>query len=287
MLSRAGRRQFALRRLRLRHEPLALPWLCPALLQLHHQQTQARLTATSAIASSDRNQLRRPSHQLIRHYATAISEQSDSQSIYVPFEGQDSSLGSPPSLSSLDSRAWFYGQNAAERSDAASVIILKDYPCSRPKSIRRSNGIGGDMEEMFANFDVSLSVGMFDRAALLVRRMSLRYAPDSQQARDIHNKYIDKLVNYMIANQRPDMAPKTLRWFEVDMKSAGVTPDATTFALLLKMALRMLHGTRLHRTVYRYWRMVTEAGEEEAVISSPVFSTADLGLLSEVGVFQH
>ena len=143
------------------------------------------------------------------------------------------------------------------------------------------------MEEMFANFDVSLSVGMFDRAALLVRRMSLRYAPDSQQARDIHNKYIDKLVNYMIANQRPDMAPKTLRWFEVDMKSAGVTPDATTFALLLKMALRMLHGTRLHRTVYRYWRMVTEAGEEEAVISSPVFSTADLGLLSEVGVFQH
>lgn len=139
------------------------------------------------------------------------------------------------------------------------------------------------MDEMFANLDVSLSVGMFDRAELLIKRMSLRYVLDTQQTRDLHNKYIDKLVNHMIANRRRHLVPKAQKWFEMSMKSVGVIPDATTYALMLKMALRMLHGPWLPRTVDRYWRMVTQAGAEEAVISSPVFSTADLGLLSEVG----
>jgi DNA-directed RNA polymerase len=167
--------------------------------------------------------------------------------------------------------------------DTSSLIILEDFPSSsRPKSIRRLNGIGGDMQEMMSNLDVSLSVGMFDRAALLIRRVATKLPSNSDAIRELHNKYLQMMAAYMFRNSRPGMIFAAQRWFEVDLRTSGVDPDATTYALMLKMSLSMLHGSRRRRTVDRYWRMVTADELEEAVLTVPVLSDADLGLLAEV-----
>jgi DNA-directed RNA polymerase len=90
------------------------------------------------------------------------------------------------------------------------------------------------------------------------------------------------MAAYMFRNSRPGMIFAAQRWFEVDLRTSGVDPDATTYALMVKMSLSMLHGSRRRRTVDRYWRMVTANEMEEAVLTVPVLSDADLGLLAEV-----
>ena len=284
MLSRAGRRQYAIRRLYRPYEQLALPWLCPALQQQQYRLNRTQLAATStatstssSIPSTSHGSARIVSRPSTRPFATATAEQHDPHAAYIPFEGLEdySRAGSPPWKSQ-------FALSGPADPDPSSLIILKDNLISRPKAIRRQKGIGGDIEEMHANLDVSLAVGMFDRAAQLVRRLSSLYPHGSPEVLDLHNKYIQMMVSHMIINRRSHMVFQVLRWFEVDMKRNGVQPDSTTYGLLLKMSLRMLHGSKRQRTVDRYWRSIREAEMEEAVVRVPVLSEADLGLLSEV-----
>lgn len=284
MLSRAGRRQYAIRRLYRPYEQLALPWLCPALQQHQYRSNRIQLAATSTatstsspIPSTAHGSTRIVSRPSTRPFATATAEQHDPSSIYIPFEGHEDYSRAEPSR--WNSQFPFSGPADTEPS---SLIILNENVVSRPRALRRHKGIGGDFEEMLANLDVSLAVGMFDRAAQLVQRLSTQYPHGSPEILSLHNKYIQMMVSHMIINRRSHMVFQVLRWFEVDMKMSGVKPDATTYGLLLKMSLRMLNGTKRQRTVDRYWKLVCQAELEEAVVRVPVLSEADLGLLSEV-----
>ncbi|EEP75502.1 predicted protein [Uncinocarpus reesii 1704] len=136
---------------------------------------------------------------------------------------------------------------------------------------------------MLANLDVSLTVGMFDRAALLIRRLSAVFSPGSPELLELHNRYIRMMVSHMIVNRRPSMVWAAQKWFEVQMlQISKMQPDATTYALMLRMTLRMLLGPRRDRTVRRYWDMAKEAQVEEDVLGLPILSETDLGLLSEI-----
>ncbi|KAL1952639.1 hypothetical protein VTO42DRAFT_4578 [Malbranchea cinnamomea] len=293
MLSRAGQRRYALRRLHHPYERLALSQRYQALPQFQHWSSRIQFASTSTtttvapIQPKSQASTRIASLPPTRRFATAASEQHDPHGLYIPFEGEDLSVLSDSSSLTAQWNSQFPFSNSSDPLEhASSVIILNDHVCTRPKPLRRQNGIGGDIEDMLANLDVSLAVGMFDRAALLVRRLSAQYPRGSQEILNLHNKYIQMMVSHMIINRRPSMAFQVQRWFEVDMKMSGVEPDATTYGLLLKMSLRMLHGSKRHRTVHRYWALVKEAQMEEAVLRVPVLSEADLGLLSELCLSQ-
>jgi DNA-directed RNA polymerase len=168
--------------------------------------------------------------------------------------------------------------------DRSSLIIINDHLETRPKTLRRERSIGGDINEMLANLDVSLSVGMFDRGAALIRRLGTLLSADSSELLNLHNKYIRSMVSYMILSRNPKMVWPAQRWFEVDMRHGGVQPDATTYALMVRMSLRMLHGPKRDRTVRRYWELAKRTGVEEELLGLPVLSELDLGELSEVGL---
>lgn len=283
MLSRAGRRQSALRRLHRPYEQLALPWLSPALqlsqYRLSRTQSALRSIATSTAApipSTAQGSTRIVSHPPTRHFATATS---DPHGIYIPFEGHENYGKTESSLSSQLNSGFPFPSPSDPN---ASLIIINDSLITRPKPIRKLKGIGGDVEEMIANLDVSLAVGMFERAAVLVRRLSTQYPRGSPEVLSLHNKYIQMMVSHMIINRRSVMVFQALRWFEVDMQMSGIEPDAKTYGLLLKMSLRMLNGSKRQRTVDRYWKLIRDAKMEEAVVRVPDLSEADLGLLSEV-----
>lgn len=133
-----------------------------------------------------------------------------------------------------------------------------------------------------ANLDVSLKIGRFDRATALIYRLGQFFPTGSPEYLDIHNRYLQAVISHMIFTRQNDMVLPVQRWFEVDMPKGGVTPDATTYASMIRMSLRMLHGPKRDRTVRRYWEMAKNAVIEEEVLAVPVLSELELGELSEV-----
>lgn len=167
--------------------------------------------------------------------------------------------------------------------DTSSLIVLNETPQTQPKILRKIRGIGGDEDEMLANFNMSLRVGRFDRAAALISRLKTYYAVDSAEFLSLHNHYLKAMVAHMIYTRQSDMVLPLQKWFEVDMPAGGVKPDATTFAVMVRMSLRMLHGSKRDRSVRRYWGLAKSAGLHEDLLASEVLTDLDLGELSKVG----
>ncbi|KAK1142727.1 DNA-directed RNA polymerase [Aspergillus melleus] len=166
--------------------------------------------------------------------------------------------------------------------DPSSLIIINDTLQTQPRVLKMVQGMGGQEDEMLANLDVSLKVGQFERAAILISRLGEFYPADSSQNRALHNRYLEAMVSHMIVTRQQNLLLPLQRWFEVDMAAGGVVPDATTYAVMLRMALRMLHGGKRDRTVRRYWDLAKKVGLEEEVLAVPVLSELELGELSEI-----
>lgn len=168
--------------------------------------------------------------------------------------------------------------------DTSSLIVLNEIPQTQPKILRKIRGIGGDEDEMMANFDMSLRVGRFDRAAALISRLKAYYPVDSAEFLAFHNRYLKAMVKHMIYTRQVEMALPLQKWFEVDMPAGGVKPDATTFAIMVRMSLRMLHGSKRERSVRRYWGLAKQAGLHEDLLASEVLTDLELGELSKVSI---
>ncbi|KAF7589346.1 DNA-directed RNA polymerase [Aspergillus hancockii] len=153
---------------------------------------------------------------------------------------------------------------------------------TKPRVLKKVKGIGGDEDEMMANLDISLKVGRMDRAASLVTRLGEYYPIGSPEYLAIHNRYLEEMVSHMIVTRQHNLVLPLQRWFEVDMASGGVQPDARTYAIMIRMALRMFHGGKRDRAVRRYWEFAKTAGVEEELLAVPVLSELELGELSEI-----
>lgn len=90
------------------------------------------------------------------------------------------------------------------------------------------------------------------------------------------------MVSHMIITRQPEMVRPLQKWFELDMPGGGVKPDATTFAIMIRMALRMLHGPTRDRAVRRYWHLAKTDGLHEDLLGLEVLSDLELGELSKV-----
>lgn len=168
--------------------------------------------------------------------------------------------------------------------DPSSLIIMDERLQTKPKMLKRSRGLGGNEDEMMANLDISMKVGRFDRAASLITRLGDLYPIGSPEYLALHNRYLKEMVQHMIVTRQQELTLPMQRWFEVDMPRGGCTPDATTYAIMLRMALRMLHGAKRDRTVRRYWDLAKKASLEEEVLAVPILSELELGELSEVSI---
>ncbi|KAL2818190.1 hypothetical protein BDW59DRAFT_152245 [Aspergillus cavernicola] len=245
---------------------------------LRHQSHTSRLSSLQPSSSnvSQEPRPRRSSLQSSRSLATAADHSAvdqhsyfDDQSYPSQLQHQDRNWGSlfPPPLAEFN---------------PSSLVIVDEFMKTKPKVMRKMNGIGGDEAEMMANLELSLKVFQFDRAMSLLNRLREYHPPGSQKYLDMHNRYLQVMVSHISVTREEDLAVQMQRWFEVDMPYGGVEPDATTFAIMLRMALRMFHGSKRDRTVRRYWAFAKKAGVEEEVLAVPVLSELELGELSEI-----
>ncbi|KAL2011140.1 hypothetical protein VTN00DRAFT_3858 [Thermoascus crustaceus] len=281
MLPRAARRKNVLHHLQLSTEQLApRPSRRPAMLRFHSQSTRPTAIASLSPPAPKDHPLR-SSYQTSRHLATTTDHSAVDQGSYVPFDNATYSMGS----NYEQSGRWGSSQSFSDSDpefDTSSLIIIDSLLTTKPRVLRKLKGIGGDVDEMMANLDMSLKVGRFDRAAALIQRLGKFYPFGSPEYLGLHNRYLEGMVSHMIMTRQDSLVLPLQRWFEVDMVAAGVKPDATTYANMIRMALRMLHGSKRDRTVRRYWEKAKQAEIEEEVLALPILSELELGELSEI-----
>jgi DNA-directed RNA polymerase len=259
MLSRVARQKNAFFHVRRAH---ALRVLVPLPTTRLHSSSTSRNPLLNSLSQSLLDRPRKPSSQSERRLATA----ADHPSIDVHHtDSYDPFMHLP-----------------YENLDTSSLIILDSTPQSESKIFRRRHGVGGDETEMRANLDISLKIGQFDRAASLINRLGHYHPPGSQEFLSLHNRYMKEMVAYMVLTRDQGMVLPLQKWFEVDMPAGGVTPDAVTFAIMIRMALRMLHGSKRDRTVRRYWELAQNAEVEEELLGIEVLEDSDVGELSKV-----
>lgn len=291
MLSRATRRRVALRHLQRSSEPLVAPWLCPALLRYQSKPLRAgsftKAAASTTIAGEQHRraplQFTALQQQPARNLATATDQYEPHGSSYIPFEQQMGAYN-PVTGQATTTQSQFTPPPPQGLSDfdPSSLIVIDHSLMTRPKVQRRRNGIGGDVAEMETDLEVSLSIGMFDRASSVIKRLSPSYKADPERFLELNNKFLRGVVSHIVMSRNASMVWPLQKWFEVDMQHGGVKPDAISFALMIKMTLRLLHGSRRDRTVRRYWSCAKDAGIEEEVLGQPILSEMELGEVSEV-----
>lgn len=270
MLSRVARQKNALFHARQTTGRRALPSLTTPRL---HSQSSRPLSAERPY---------RPSLQANRNLATTTDQNPiDQGSPYVPIDESH--------YSALRERSTQWNSlfpPLPQDFDGSSLIIMDDFLETKPRVLRKIKGIGGDDEEMMANLDISLKVGRFDRAATLINRLGNHYPIGSPEYLALNNRYLDEMVTHMIVTRQNNLVLPIQRWFELDMPNGGVQPDARTYAIMIRMALRMLHGTKRDRSVRRYWEFAKKNSVEEEVLAVPVLSELELGELSEVSIIE-
>ena len=227
---------------------------------------------------------RRPSLRSNRNLATATDQTiiDRGSSSYAPIDE------SPYSVTGDRSAQWnSLFPSPPQDFDRSSLIIMDDLVQTKPKILKKVKGIGGDEEEMMANLDISLKVGRFDRAATLINRLGNYYPVGSPEYLAIHNRYLEEMVAHMVVTRQHNMVLPMQRWFELDMPNGGVKADENTYAIMIRMALRMLHGSKRDRAVRRYWEFAKRDGIEEDVLAVPILSELELGELSEVRMIKY
>ncbi|KAJ5893710.1 hypothetical protein N7495_005401 [Penicillium taxi] len=267
MLSRVARQKNALFNLRKANAHRVLG--ASPTLRLH--STTARIGPS---LNTENNKIserrRRPSFQSHRSLATAADPSVMEPSPYT----HDAAFSIPQSENLHPEFFNPYHQ--------ASLLILADTPKTQSRVFRKVRGVGGDEDEMMANFEISLRVRRFDRAAALLNRLGTQCPVESPEYLNLHNRYLKEMVSYMIITRQSGKVPQLQRWFEVDMPAGGVKPDATTYSVMIRMSLRLLHGSKRERSVRRYWELAKEKDLHEELLASEVLSDFDLGELVKI-----
>ncbi len=287
MLVRTARRrlqQKQYRNLQPYFEDLHLPWLCPAIYRdVPQRQQDVRQTSTITPVCSKRDP--RQSHSKLytvknrearstqRGLASAAAIEFQSpQDDFVPFEGSRATFASssihspfskPDSISTLKDL------------DPSSTIVIKDSLSSLPRRFRSVNAISGEIAEIQQTLHACLQVGRFERAAALMRRLNKIYKPEAPELLACHNDYLRELSLRVMRTRDQQLLKAVHRWFEVDLRGAGVTPDPTTYFLVIQATLKERAAKKAERTVRRYLQLAEEAGLRDEVLK------VMLGLMDE------
>ncbi|KAI9730340.1 MAG: DNA-directed RNA polymerase [Cirrosporium novae-zelandiae] len=289
MLPRAARRKVqrdTLSSLRPFQQQLSLPWLCPALyrpqLSARRYRTLRRPPSQSSAAASLLAQ--NGGSQTNRHLATAASTAAaatmDSYNISNAFPRDPPPLNLP-----LDS---LYGLNDDRKMsdlrefNPSANIIINDVMASRPLHYRSHNGIGGTIDEMLETFKTCLAVGKHDRAVSFIERLEKVYQRNNLEILTLHNAYLKSFSFAAISSRSTKDFSKLQRWFEVKMKGGNVEPNETTYALMIKASLHLLHGSKQERTVRRYFEMARDAELQQECLNSFVLSDSELGRVTKI-----
>lgn len=283
MLTRATRRRrYALRCVQQTTDKIQLRWLCPALIQpyttLPRQRPRTRPLSDRPIFPQSSNT---PAQRTqLRHLASpaTIPEDSDYPDDYIPFVGKDSSFSSQHKdegplndLSPFDLSRILLLEN--------TDVFATEYLNADDPSLKKR----GDASEIEATLDTCLHIHRWTRAHNLLSQLRTIHRNNPTRLRDAYNRVLAAMVDDFLQNRNTDHEVRINEWVEVDMKKAGLEPDAVTLALKLKVALESIADDKRDRTVRRYWNLTKAFNLESEVLSMRhTLDDRDLGRLFQI-----
>ena len=242
---------------------LPLPFLCPALSE---KPNGARQNTTTIRAASSKSHLGRsksgrhpafttPSHQRGLASAAAAAQYEPEYDAYVPW--------AEPMATNSTYQPSFHGTGISALrpfDPTISPLIIKDNGrTTHPKKFRAKHAIIGDLEELHQNLHACLQIGRLERAAALVRRLNEIYKPDAAGLLAAHSDYVRELTNKVVQTKDQRLLKDLQRWFEVDLKRVGVSPNAEVYAQMIRASSHSSGASR-ERAMRRYQKLADEAG---------------------------
>lgn len=160
--------------------------------------------------------------------------------------------------------------------DTKQLITVPLQSYAAPPVFKRSamSTMTGDIADLLPNLHACVQVGRRDRAAKLVRRMAEVFAPSAPELVDAHHQYLTGLLHTHIDAPTRETFGDIRKWFELEVRARGVTPDSRMFAIMIKASFALHQQTQLERTLRRYVEMAEELGSEvkQDTLSSELFS---------------
>lgn len=293
MLARAARRRHALRYVAAEQSrALRLPWLCPA---LSRNLNDARPTTTLTSRPPGRRKSKSAGSTTPSRHLASAADSTDSflpsLDTYVPFPSS-AYRNAPLRTRNFDfsdgAKGWVSPFQQSGIDDIISIDNTIALPPPRQSSPRRVGiEIHGDAHDIEVTLEACLQLYRWNRAFALLRQLELVYKYNSyspQNLLEAYNRTLEAMVMDLVTNRNKTNIDRINRWIEVDMKRAGVEPDAQTYALKLKVALAtMSSGSKRDRTVRRYWEFAKQHDTgAEVVALRDILTDGDLGKLSQI-----
>lgn len=255
-------------------QQLNLPWLCPA-------QTRRAASLTPRAQPLD----------VARHYPHPLATRTPAASRFLAtstatsttdylgsFFGTSNSSDDTPFMASeytphhSTTRAPDTPFSTIRPWSPSGPIVIHDTISAPPILLRKNRlGIGGDGAELLSNLHTCLTVGRFERAEAIIRRMAQLYVPSAAELLLAHNLYLRSLLDSLMLGRGNISSRKIQQWFEVEMRQAGVSPDATTYAIICRTAMVTLSGGPRDRTIRRHLHHAEVAGLLNETMSSGEF----------------
>lgn len=201
---------------------------------------------------------------------------------YVPFEGQQN-----PSEASTNSQLpWSRGSSISSLKDydPLSPIIINDVLANNDFRFRLAKGVGGQLSEIQQTFHACLQVGRLERAAAMLRRLNRLYEKHDPDLLRAHHDYLRSMVEKVVTTKDQPTLKQLQKWFEVDIRAWGITPDATMYAFLIKAAFQEGNVLKTDRTIRRYVDLAGKDGVHIEAISLPILSNQEFGKVTQVRI---
>ena len=257
-------------------EQLQLPWLCPALSgHLAHHSNRSTTTATKRrLTHSPRSRLPKSRESVTsitkaqgRGLASAaISGNATLNDDYIPFEND----GFPYAAQDPTQYPWASSTNLTElpKFDPASPLMIHDSLRQAPRRFRISTeGIGGELSEIHQTLHACLQVGLFERAAATLRRLTSIYKLDAPELIKAHNDYLTATIDRIVQNKDQTLLKHVQRWFEVEIRARGILPNPTTYGLMLRASFQESNQLKIDRTIRRYIALAEQADLRDEALS--------------------
>lgn len=247
-------------------EALHLPWLCPVLC---NGSPRPRKTSTiSRTGSKKKSSLSQPSlfypavpdrRLKPRGLASAVQAVQDlPQGDFIPFEMSPTHYQPPK----IPRHSWPYANNLSTILDFTpeSTLMISENHTSQTPKFRSVDGISGDVVEITQTMLACIQVDHLTRAASLMRRLNKIYKSDAPELIAAHNEYLRGLYHKIERTKDPRTVKDIHKWFEMEIRGAGLIPDAKTYALMILATFHDPAVKDITRTIKRYITFAKDNG---------------------------
>lgn len=135
---------------------------------------------------------------------------------------------------------------------------------------------------MLPVFDACIRVGKLDRAALVLKRCNNAGILSGEERILLHNKYLRASLQQLRSSPDRKRADQLHKWYELQIRNAGLPHTAETVACMLKASLLSERGARLERLVLRYMGMAPGESGLRVLSMADILSDQDLAVITDI-----